>query len=222
MPRARFLAVGQGPQEAEVVAQHAELGLGDRFQLLGYRSDVMDVLSACDVFALASLHEGFPIALMEAMAMGVPLVATSVGGVPDAVVDGVNGLVVEPGRPDDLAAALVRMTSDDELRARCAAATLGARDAFDIRTAVRTIEQRLRGAVVRAAVTCTRRPRPAAAAPSRRRRPSRPYVAAQCARAALPQGSRHSSACAAPQPATSGSAPSTTRPVRPSRTTSEV
>ena len=139
VPQARVLAVGQGPLEAEIIARHAELGLGERFSLLGYRADVMDVLSACDVFALASLHEGFPIAVMEAMAMGVPVVATSVGGVPDAVVDGVNGLIVTPGRPAELADALVRMCSDHALRARCAAHT-AAGAAYDIRAAVTVMQ----------------------------------------------------------------------------------
>ena len=156
VPAARFVTVGQGPLEQEIVALHAELGLDDRFRLLGYRADVPDVLSACDVFALASHHEGFPIAVMEAMAMGLPLVATSVGGIADAVVDGQTGLLVPPGEPQQLAAALVRMTSDDGLRQRCAAATLGAGRVFDIRAAVATVE-RAYGELTRPTATRARR-----------------------------------------------------------------
>lgn len=139
-PRARFIAVGQGPLEQEIKARHAALELGGRFRLLGFREDVLDILSACDVFALASLHEGFPIAVMEAMAMGVPVVATSVGGVPDAVQPGLNGFIVPPGRPHELAAALLEMVSDDDLRRRCAAAALDSGQQYDIRHAVRHLE----------------------------------------------------------------------------------
>lgn len=139
-PRARFIAVGQGPLEAEITARHAELGLGDRFELLGYRADVVDLLSASDVFTLASVHEGFPIALMEALVAGVPVVATSVGGIPDAVVSGVNGLLVPPGQPAALASALLEMVSDDDLRAACAQGALVTGADFDIRNAVRHLE----------------------------------------------------------------------------------
>lgn len=141
VPSARFVAVGQGPLEDEVRRRHAELGLGDRFQLLGYREDVLRVLGACDVFVLASLHEGFPVAVMESLAAGVPLVATSVGGVPDAVRDGVEGLVVPPGRPDLLADRLLRMVTDAPFRARCAAAARETGRQFDIGTAVTRMEQ---------------------------------------------------------------------------------
>lgn len=140
-PRARFIAVGQGPLEADIVARHAELGLGDRFRLLGYRADVSDLLGASDVFTLASVHEGFPIALMEALAAGVPVVATAVGGIPDAVVPGVNGLLAPAGQPQELAAALARMVGDDALRTACAAGALRTGAGFDIRHAVRRLEQ---------------------------------------------------------------------------------
>lgn len=141
VPNARFCAVGQGPLEDEIRARHAELGLGDCFQLLGFREDVFAVLAACDVFALASLHEGFPIAVMESLAAGVPVVATAVGGVPDAIQDGVNGFIVQPGRPEELADRLIRICSDDELRARCAAAAHAGGQVYDICDAVARVEQ---------------------------------------------------------------------------------
>lgn len=113
-----FLAVGQGPLEAELKARHAELGLGDRFRFLGYRSDAVRILAGSDVFALASLHEGYPIAVMEAMVAGLPVVATDAGGVPDAVREGVEGYVAPASNPAALAAALLRVVADPELRAR--------------------------------------------------------------------------------------------------------
>lgn len=135
-----FVAVGQGPLEDEVRRRHAELGLGNRFRLLGYREDVPRVLAACDVFVLASLHEGFPVAVMEALASGVPLVATSVGGVPDAVVDGVHGFTVPPSNPDLLAERLLQLAADAELRQRFAVAAREAGRQFDISVAVGRLE----------------------------------------------------------------------------------
>ena len=143
-PDVLFVAVGQGPLEDEVRRRHAELDLGARFRLLGYREDVPRVLAACDVFVLASLHEGFPVAVMEALAAGVPLVATSVGGVPDAVIDGVHGFTVPPSRPDLLAERLLQLVVDDELRQRCAAAAAATGRQFDIRVAVRRLEDAYR------------------------------------------------------------------------------
>src|SRR5262249_47274612 len=100
---ARVFAVGHGPLEAEVKALHAQLGLAGFVELLGYREDAMRIASGCDIFVLASCHEGYPLAVMEAMASGLPVVATNVGGVPEAVRDGIEGLIVPPHRPDALA-----------------------------------------------------------------------------------------------------------------------
>ena len=131
-----FLAVGQGPDEEKVHALHADLDLGDGFRLLGYRKDVPDLLSAADVFVLASKYEGYPIAVMEALSMGLPVVSTNVGGVPDAIQEGVQGLLVPPGDPEQLASALIRLIREPDTRRRLSqAATLAGRQ-FDIRTAV--------------------------------------------------------------------------------------
>jgi glycosyltransferase involved in cell wall biosynthesis len=72
------------------------------------------VLTACDVALLPSDHENLPLALLEALGAGVPVVATDVGGVPDAVDDGVHGLLVPPGRPEEMAAALARALGDPQ------------------------------------------------------------------------------------------------------------
>ncbi|MDP8970268.1 MAG: glycosyltransferase [Actinomycetota bacterium] len=135
-----FVAVGQGPLEDEIHALHARLGLGDGFRLLGYRQDPVRVLTACDVFALASLYEGLPVALMEALAVGLPVVATAVGGIPEAVRDGVEGLLVPPGQPGRLAAAIETLVGDPQRRARMARAAAARAHAFDIRTAVNRLE----------------------------------------------------------------------------------
>jgi glycosyltransferase involved in cell wall biosynthesis len=142
--RLRFVAVGQGPLEAAIRAEHARLGLGEKFRLLGYRPDAVRVLAGCDVFTLASHWEGFPVALMEALALGVPAVVTAVGGVPDGVSDGVEGLLVPPGRPQELAAALVGLAADGARRARMSSAALARGAEFDIRRAVHRVEDTYR------------------------------------------------------------------------------
>jgi L-malate glycosyltransferase len=122
LPDVRFVTVGQGPLEAEVRALHARLGLHDRVLLLGHRPDAVRVMAGCDLFVLASHHEGLPVAVMEALALGLPVVATSVGGVPELVEHGREGLLVPPGRPGELASALVTLLTDEGRRERMAAA----------------------------------------------------------------------------------------------------
>lgn len=135
-PRLRFIAVGQGPLEDEIRQLHQELGLGDRFQLLGFRRDIADLMAASDLFILGSAHEGLPVAIMEAFAAGLPVVATDVGGVPQQVRDGREGLLVAPKDPTALAGAVVRIAGDEDARARMArAAKLRSTD-YDIRRAV--------------------------------------------------------------------------------------
>lgn len=135
-----FVAVGQGPLEAELRTRHAELRLGDDFRFLGYREDAMRVLAACDLFVLASHHEGLPVAIMEALVLGLPIVATAVGGVTEAVADEVEGLLVPPARPDLLAAAIRDLAGDPERRVLMGKAAARRGDAFDILSAARRIE----------------------------------------------------------------------------------
>lgn len=137
----RFVAVGQGPQEAQIKRLHAEMGLEGTFQLLGYRTDAVEVMAGCDVFTLASEHEGLPVALMEALVLGLPVVATDVGGIPEAVTDGVEGLLVPPGRPELLAERLAELAADAEQRQRMGKAASVRGRQFDIRRAVRRTEE---------------------------------------------------------------------------------
>jgi glycosyltransferase involved in cell wall biosynthesis len=139
-PRLVVLAVGQGPLEGEVRALHAQLGLGESVRLLGYRSDIPDLLAASDLFTLSSDFEGFPISLMEAQALGLPTVATAVGGIPDAVRDGKEGLLVPPRDPDRLASAWVTLARDPGLRTRMSEAARLRSDDYDIRAAASRME----------------------------------------------------------------------------------
>lgn len=119
-PRLRFVAIGQGPLEAELRTALAALGLGDRFTMLGYHPDPPAIVAGADLFTLGSRHEGLPIALVEAMAMGVAPVATAVGGVAEIVTDGRDGLLVPSRDPHALADALVRLAQDPAERQRLA------------------------------------------------------------------------------------------------------
>jgi glycosyltransferase involved in cell wall biosynthesis len=136
----RFVAVGYGEHSAAVHAAHRAQGLGDHFQLLGARSDVLRLLAGVDIFVLASHFEGLPVAIMEATSMGLPIVSTAVGEIPNVLTDGVDALLVPPGRPDDLAAAIGRLAGDASLRERLGAAALERSSLFDIARAAAQIE----------------------------------------------------------------------------------
>ena len=143
----RFVAAGQGPLEREVRAEHAALGLGDAFRLLGYRADATRIVAAADLFVLASDHEGLPVSVMEALTLGVPVVATDVGGLREAVTDGCDGLLVEPRSPRALADAVLRVARDRELRARLSEHAARAGSRFSARLATARIEEVYRSVV---------------------------------------------------------------------------
>ena len=136
----RYAAAGSGAMEEELKAQHRALGLGDRFLFLGHRRDALALLTAADVVVLPSHQEGLPVVLMEAFSLGATVVATTVGGVPLVVDDGVNGLLVPAGRADLLAEALARVASDPGLRARLGGQALADSSRFDIRRAGAEVE----------------------------------------------------------------------------------
>ena len=141
----RIIAVGQGPLEEEMRALHDSMELGDRVLLLGQRDDAVAVLGACDAFVMASKNEGLPVAFMEALALGLPICATSVGGIPEAVTEGVEGQLVPPSDPESLASALTRLATDPALRSELAAGARVAGERYDIQTAVTRIEEIYRG-----------------------------------------------------------------------------
>ena len=131
-----FFAAGQGPLEEEIRGLRDEFGLTERFRLLGYRTDVHRLLAGMDVFTMASLYEGYPIAVMEAMVAGLPVVATDAGSMADAVDDGVDGYVVQTGEPTELAMALQRLVRDPDLREQMGAAARVRGTQFGIQPAV--------------------------------------------------------------------------------------
>ncbi len=114
--------IGDGPDRPRLEAQAAALGLGDRVRWLGVRADVPALLAQAHVFALVSRQEGFPLSILEGMRAGLPVVASEVGGVAEAVRDGDNGALVPRGDAAALARALDRLVADPGLRARQGAA----------------------------------------------------------------------------------------------------
>ena len=120
LPDAQFDAaiVGDGPQRRELEALLVQLGLEERVRLEGERRDVPALLARADVFVLSSRSEGLPVSVLEAMAAGLPVVASAVGGVAELVLDGETGVLVRPGDPEALAAALGPLLADPALRRR--------------------------------------------------------------------------------------------------------
>jgi len=110
--RHALVIAGDGPARPQLEATVRELGLGDRVRLLGERDDVPIVLRALDVFVLSSIGEGISNAILEAMASGLPVIATGVGGNVELVRDGLTGCLIEPRRPELLADALTAYFDD--------------------------------------------------------------------------------------------------------------
>ena len=126
MPRRwRLLLVGRDDGiGAQLRAQAVRNGISDNVLFLGLRSDVPAVLAASDTAVLCSHEEGFPNAILEAMAAGLPVIATDVGGNPEAVLDGITGLIVPPRDPARLADAILSLNNDPAMRASYGAAGL--------------------------------------------------------------------------------------------------
>ena len=117
-PPPHLLLVGDGPERDRVETQVSQRGLDKRVHLIGFRTDVPALLAAADVFALPSLTEGLPNALLEAMATGLPVVACAVPGCTDLIDNLINGLLVPPACPQALAGALARLLDDPALASR--------------------------------------------------------------------------------------------------------
>jgi glycosyltransferase involved in cell wall biosynthesis len=140
-PDLHVLIAGDGPEKPRLEALVSELGLSEVIVMPGRRLDVPDLLAALDLAVCASHFEGSPLAVMEYMEAGLPIVATRVGGVPDLIEDGVHGLLVEPGDPAALAVAIQDLLND-----HARASTFGARAherrrrEFDLDVMVHNIE----------------------------------------------------------------------------------
>jgi glycosyltransferase involved in cell wall biosynthesis len=117
-PSARLLIVGDGVMRETIRTLASDLGIADAVSLLGERPDVPVILAALDLFVLPSEHEGMPVTVLEAMAAGLPVVASTVGGIPQVVVNGQTGILIPPRDPARLAQVMLELAGDPESRQR--------------------------------------------------------------------------------------------------------
>jgi glycosyltransferase involved in cell wall biosynthesis len=129
-----LVVVGDGPERVRLEQAAREAGAADRVFFAGRRSreETLGIMASCDIFVLNSTWEGLPHAVLDAMVLGMPLIATAVGGVPEAVADGESGLLIPPSDPDALRGALERLIVSPAERARLAAGALRAAERFTI------------------------------------------------------------------------------------------
>lgn len=118
MPKIHLDLIGDGPRLKEIQTLVQALGMSERVKFWGYRSDIAELLSQVDIFALISNWEGFPRTIIEAMRAGLPIVASQVGGVAEAVADGVNGYCIPPGDVETLAEKLSCLAKNAQLRSQ--------------------------------------------------------------------------------------------------------
>lgn len=116
IPDAIFFQVGDGPEREYLKSEVNRLELEDSVIFLGVRPDVERILPALDIFVLSSKTESFSNAILEAMAAGLPVIATRVGGNPECVKEGVTGLLVPPDNPEEMAKAMLKLACDREMR----------------------------------------------------------------------------------------------------------
>lgn len=116
VPDAHLVVFGEGELRAALEKQVRHLGLEKRVLLPGFREDVLALVKSADLFVMSSITEGLGSAVLDAMAMGLAVVGTTAGGIPEAVVPGRTGLLVEPGDPAALAHAIVVLLEDREMR----------------------------------------------------------------------------------------------------------
>ncbi|MEZ6060836.1 MAG: glycosyltransferase [Planctomycetaceae bacterium] len=118
VPTIRLLLVGAGDERSAIEGRIFDLGLANHVKLAGSRNDVRDLLAASDAFLMSSISEGIPLTIIEAMAAGLPVVSTAVGGIPEMIADELSGFLAGPGDAPGLARGLVRLAEDPQLRKR--------------------------------------------------------------------------------------------------------
>lgn len=141
IPKLRLVVIGSGPLASVLKAKAQHLGIDDIVIWAGSRGDVQDLLPAFDIFVLSSRHEGLSIALIEALAAGLPCVATRVGGIPEVVEHEVHGILVPPGDPTVLAAAIEAVLRNPEYRDWLGSQAVSRSERFRLSTAVDRLQE---------------------------------------------------------------------------------
>jgi glycosyltransferase involved in cell wall biosynthesis len=149
-PRAHLLIVGHGELRRDLEKQIDALGLREKVHVLGVRSDVPGLLHAADVFVLSSDWEGNPLSVMEAMAAGIPVISTAVGGVPELIEGGESGLLVPPGDARALGGAMQYLLENPEVRTSMGSVSAKrAAERFDLRVMTEAYEELYRATVAK-------------------------------------------------------------------------
>ena len=157
VPDLRWLAIGDGILRPEMAARAVAMGLDGAVIWTGLRPDIEQLLEAMDLWVMSSISEGLPVALLEAMAAGCPIVATRIGGIPDAVSDGHEAVLVPSADPVALAGAIVELIRDPErANALGEAARARAMAQYSIKSVVRRVEEIYREELIRAEGAATR------------------------------------------------------------------
>lgn len=120
IPNVQFILIGDGPESDRLKQKAGDLKINANLKFLGFRSDINRLLSVCSAFILSSQNEGIPITLLEAMALGVPVICTKVGGIPEVVLSPKLGILVDPNNPAEMANAAIEMLKESELRSNMA------------------------------------------------------------------------------------------------------
>jgi len=140
---AKLTIIGDGEEKDELKQLVSKLGLCEYIEFKGRieNGKIPTYIAQADIFVLPSLSEGFPVVVLEAMAAGLPVVATGVGGLPCIIEEGVNGFLVEPANPEQIAEKIVLLLGDDELRLKMSRANLEKAKKYDWRCVVEQLEE---------------------------------------------------------------------------------
>jgi glycosyltransferase involved in cell wall biosynthesis len=140
-PGVTLALVGDGQLDAALREQCAQLGLTDNIRFLGFRSDIGRLLSGFDIFVMSSRTEALGTSVLDAMVMGLPVVSTSAGGIPEMVEPGVNGLLSAPRDADGLARNILTLIGDPVKRESMGAAGRETVKRFDVRVTAEKVEE---------------------------------------------------------------------------------
>jgi len=133
IPNVSLLLVGDGELRSEIENQINSYGITDRVQMIGNTNDVLSWLRSSDVFVLSSNYEGLPLSILEAMSAGLPIIATEVGGIPDIITNGQEGILISPGNAGEIANAMEEMAKDTQLRIQMKSNARTKAQKFDVR-----------------------------------------------------------------------------------------